>query len=201
MAGETVEVRRFDGTEWESETVENVLPGLPSTEGGSSGGAATFVEFHFPKAYGKSLEGAWILRGGRMHQVMGDPQPLLGRLTPGPWNRPAKAAARAYSVPVSLMAKKTVQDACGRTSVELASAWEGLCRVREAAEDEAWAAGGARPQGSLSLSAMPDEALLSAGAAAAVAVVGGREMDVVSVQRTGGVGSELRIECAERGRP
>ncbi len=198
LAGVAVEVRRFDGAAWASESVANVLPGLPSTEGGSGGGASSFVEFHFPKGYDVPLCGAWISWEGRDYQVMGDPQPLLTALVPGSWNRPVKAAARRYEVPVTLLAMAASQDESGRVTCSPSPAWAGMCRVREAAEDEEWVAGAAPLKGALSLSAMPDAFFSAGNPMPDAALVGGRQMDVTSVAATGGAGSEVRIECVER---
>ncbi len=199
IRGEPVEVRRFDeASGWSSEVVGGVLPGAPSTEGGVSGAAVTSVEFHFPKAYGASLRGAWVGWRGRDYQVLGDPQPYLEGATSGPWNRPARAAARSYAVPVSVLARRSGQDEYGRPTASWEPAWEGLCRERDRLTEAGWQAGAASDEGSLSVALMPDATLLALRASSCRALVMGREMEVSSIGWTGGPGSEVAMGLVER---
>lgn len=199
IRGEAVEVRRFDESSgWSSEAVGNVLPGAPSTEGGTSGAAVTSVEFHFPKPYGAPLKGKWVRWRGRDYQVLGDPQPYLDGATPGPWNRPAKAAARTYAEPIRVLARRSGQDDYGRPTASWEPAWEGLCRERDRLTEAGWQAGASSDDGALSVALMPDAALLSLRASSCRATVLGREMEVSSIGWAGGPGSEVAMELVER---
>lgn len=201
IRGEAVDVMRFDGAVWESETVAGVLPGVPTTEGGTSGAASTSVEFHFPRGYGESLAGAWIEWRRRLFQVVGDPQPYLEANVPGRWTMPAKATARDYREPLTLKSLGTVQDEYGRVSAVPSPLWEGRCREASAEEAEAWRAGSPAPEPRLTLAAMPHADLLAARPGEAVAEYAGALWDVASVSRTGGAGSEVAIELAGRREP
>lgn len=201
IRGEAVEVMRFDGAAWESETVTGVLPGTPTTEGGTSGAASTSVEFHFPKGYGGGLARAWLKWRGRVFQVVGDPQPYPEANVPGRWAMPAKATARDYREPLALKSLGASQDEYGRVSAVAAPLWDGLCREASAEEAEAWRAGSPASEPRLALAAMPDAALLSARPGEAVAEYAGALWDVASVSRTGGTGSEVAIELAGRREP
>lgn len=201
IRGEAVEVMRFDGAAWESETVPGVLPGTPTTEGGTSGAASTSVEFHFPKGYGAPLARAWLKWRGRVFQMMGDPQPYLEANVPGPWAMPAKATARDYREPLALKSLGSAQDEFGRVTAVPSLLWEGRCREASAEEAEAWRAGSPASAPRLALAAMPDAALLSARPGETAAEYAGALWDVASVSWTGGTGSEIAIELAGRREP
>lgn len=201
IRGEAVDVMRFDGSSWESETVVGVLPGTPTTEGGTSGSASTSVEFHFPKGYGESLTGAWIEWRRRLFQVMGDPQPYLEANVPGPWAMPVKATARDYCELLVLKSLGTVQDEYGRVTAVPVPLWEGRCREASAEEAEAWRAGSPASEPRLALAAMPHADLLAARPGEVGAEYAGALWDVASVSWTGGTGSEITIELAGRREP
>lgn len=74
---------------WESETVKGVLatPGSTADLGADRpDGASVDMTFGFPRGYGKSLKGCRITHGGCTYRVIGDPQPSMETITPGPWN-------------------------------------------------------------------------------------------------------------------
>ncbi|WP_296012704.1 hypothetical protein [uncultured Adlercreutzia sp.] len=196
IRGEAVEVMRFDPSSgWSSEAVADVLPGAPTTEGGSSGAAVTSVEFHFPKGWDGPLRGAWLCWRGRTFQVLGDPQPYAEANTPGRWNRPAKAAARFYGERCLLQRPDSSTDEYGRTSPRWETVWEGSVREPEAAEAAQWKAQGESPEPSRTYAAMPDADLLSAAASSLRAVVAGRQLRVASVSQAGGASGEVLVLC------
>lgn len=198
IGSDAIEVMRFDGSSWESETVMGVLPGSPSTEGGTSGAASTSVEFHFPKGYGGSLARSWLSWRGRTFQVMGDPQPYLESNVPGRWSMPVKATARDYREHLALFSMEAVQDEYGRVVPRRSPLWDGLCREATAEESELWSAGSAASEGRKTLAAMPASALLAARPGEWAAEYEGRLWDVASVAWSGGVGSEVVVTLAGR---
>lgn len=106
MRGETVIVRRTTegGTdpggnptpgEPVEEAVENVLtsPGPRNDIDDSQRPEGVTVAWtcHFPKLFTGSLRGAEVkVRDDEFRRVVGDPQPYMSSLTPGPWNRPVE---------------------------------------------------------------------------------------------------------------
>lgn len=82
--------------EWHREEVAGVLPEPVSTADLGAErpeGERVDMRFHFPKGYGKSLEGCSVSYAGRTYRVVGDPQPYVEELTPGPWNLTVEAEA------------------------------------------------------------------------------------------------------------
>lgn len=79
---------------WPPETVENVLVAPSSTSDLGADrpeGDRTEIELHFPKSYTSSLRGCKVLWRGDEWAVQGDPQPYAAALTPGDWDRTARA--------------------------------------------------------------------------------------------------------------
>ena len=76
------------------QTVSNVLVAPSSSQDLGAerpDGDATIMTFHFPKTYIGSLEGCLIGWGGKVWEVIGNPQPYSKDSTPGMWNRPVQA--------------------------------------------------------------------------------------------------------------
>ena len=81
------------------QVVDDVLTSPASSSGESTqdsaperrGGSLTRRRFDFPKTFSGSLAGCSIEYGGRSWRVVGDPEPYLDHLTPGPFNRPVEA--------------------------------------------------------------------------------------------------------------
>lgn len=76
-------------------TVDDVLAAPTSTQDLPSdvwmNGDKTTITFHFPKTFTGSLRGCRIravTSRDSLWEVIGDPQPYMAGLTPGPWNRP-----------------------------------------------------------------------------------------------------------------
>lgn len=197
--GETVDVLAYDaGAGWTEEAVCNVLPGAPSTEGGTSGAACTSVEFHFPKSWTGALGGRWLRWRGRLYQVLGDPQPLLEELTPGLWNRPAKAVARTYGQTFALERCSAAVDDYGRPRESWEEAWSGRCRECSAEEASAWLGAGLVPEGARIVALLPDPELMSADPAELRAVLCGQPYRISSVSWAGGPGGEIAVAMSER---
>lgn len=82
--------------EWAPEEVVGVLPqpgGTSDLDASRPEGVSVDMTFHFPKGYTASLKGCRIAYGGRTYRVIGDPQPHVADLTPGPWNRAVQTEA------------------------------------------------------------------------------------------------------------
>lgn len=199
IGSEAVEVMRFDGASWESETVMGVLPGTPTTEGGMSGAASTSVEFHFPRGYGESLAGAWLKWRGRMFQVMGDPQPYLEANVPGRWTMPAKATAREYPEELALLAPSAARDEFGDVSAEWREAWKGRCRIVGAEEARQTMPAAEFDESEAQVAVMPDAVLLGLGAASVSARLRGAAFEVASVAQSAGIGSEVVVALRRPG--
>lgn len=54
-------------------------------------GVSVDMTFHFPRGYSKSLRGCRVTYGGKRYEVVGDPQPTMPELTPGPFGLTAEA--------------------------------------------------------------------------------------------------------------
>ena len=54
-------------------------------------GVTVDMTFHFPRGYSKSLRGCLVTYGGRRYEVVGDPQPYLLEMTPGPFSTTVEA--------------------------------------------------------------------------------------------------------------
>ena len=70
------------------ESVSFVLPQPDSTydlEADRPDGVRVDMTFHFPLGYSKSLRGCLIQYAGKTYRVIGDPQPSMPCLTPGPF--------------------------------------------------------------------------------------------------------------------
>lgn len=86
-------------SEWERETVGNVLVDSPNTENGKDSnrpdGMRVDAVFRFPRDYaGGPLDGCKIIiRGDETHpyHVVGHPIPLDGGMTPTAWNMSVEA--------------------------------------------------------------------------------------------------------------
>lgn len=79
---------------WAAERVENVLVAPASTSDLGTDrpeGDRTEIELHFPRAYASSLRGCKVQWRGHDWLVQGDPQPYAAALTPGDWDRAARA--------------------------------------------------------------------------------------------------------------
>ena len=48
-------------------------------------GVTVDMTFHFPRGYSKSLRGCRVSYAGKSYEVVGDPQPYLSEVTPGPF--------------------------------------------------------------------------------------------------------------------
>lgn len=75
-------------TETEQEAVAGVLPQPGSTsdlDASRPEGKRVDMTFHFPRGYGKPLKGCSIQYGGETYRVVGDPQPCMSEITPGPF--------------------------------------------------------------------------------------------------------------------
>lgn len=73
---------------YENESVTGVLPKPGSTydlEADRPDGVRVDMTFHFPWGYSKSLRGCLIQYAGKTYRVIGDPQPSMPCLTPGPF--------------------------------------------------------------------------------------------------------------------
>lgn len=105
MRGEKVLVRRRTETGQDpggnpitvdtEEEVKNVLtaPGSRSDIGDDQRPEGVLIAWtcHFPAAFTGSLRGAEVkVRDDEFRKVIGDPQPYMSALTPGPWNRPVE---------------------------------------------------------------------------------------------------------------
>lgn len=76
------------------EQVPGVLPQPGATDDLSAerpDGVTVDMTFHFPRGYSKSLRGCRISYGGVSYEVVGDPQPYLPEITPGPFSTTVEA--------------------------------------------------------------------------------------------------------------
>ena len=99
ISGERVEVvrtvRRVDDlgepevVRVDREDVQNVLvyPGATADlEASRPNGASVDMTLHFPKSYGRDLDGCTVVVRGVEYRVVGAPQRYAPDLTPGDWN-------------------------------------------------------------------------------------------------------------------
>lgn len=65
-----------------------------ATDGTRPDGIQATTTFHFPRTWKrKRLKGAQLVASGRTYDVIGDPAPVDGGLTPTRWNLSVKATA------------------------------------------------------------------------------------------------------------
>ena len=71
-----------------------VAPG-PASELDASRPSGTVVAYtlHLPKSYRGPLRGCSVRVRGRLHHVVGDPQPYTEPMLPGPWGLPVEVEA------------------------------------------------------------------------------------------------------------
>ena len=100
IRGETVKVLRpsVNGMDayntpirkWSKESVDNVLVGSPSPDDVATSaepdGLRVSLPLYFPRSYHGALRGCRVGVRGTEYQVVGDPMPLDGGLTPTAWN-------------------------------------------------------------------------------------------------------------------
>ena len=104
LSSATVTVTRYEETgtdpfgapvtEAVAEEVADVLPqpgGTTDLDASRPEGVQVDMTFHFPRGYGKGLKGCDIAYAGETYRVVGDPQPTMPELTPGPFGLTAEA--------------------------------------------------------------------------------------------------------------
>lgn len=63
-----------------------VAPGpAAELEAARPAGVTVAYTLHFPKSYREPLRGCSVRVRGRLHRVVGDPQPYTESMVPGPW--------------------------------------------------------------------------------------------------------------------